>query len=404
MYRDVTQWTRIRRRVLTGRVSGRQIARETGISRKTVQKMIEFPLPPGYRREKPADRSKLGPFLGVIDQTVKEDCGKPKKERHTAKQIYNQLKEANSFAGSYTIVKDYVRETHHRMDNNSANAASPFGASQPSFESEDPAQVAYELIQSVPKRDAIGLLRATLVGGPPQFDRERFYRQFAVSAVKETRDAAKRRLSQTAFEWMHRVLQGEVSIDAVTKEVGDLPGLNELLTAVAAGQLASRKRALAVLAREKGISLSIACAFLNLPKQSVLKYCRRYHEGGVGLLMARKVPCSTKFDKESNKQAVFSLIHTPPSAYGLNRTTWRMADLEAVLQRQGTPLCRGVIRRILKEAGFKWRKARIVLTSTDPEYRTNSKASSEFWRNLDQMKAFSQSTSTAPSQLRRRVG
>jgi len=165
---------------------------------------------------------------------------------------------------------------------------------------------------------------------------------------------------------MRKVLQGETSINAVTKEVGDLSGLNELLTAVAEGQLAVRNRALAVLAREKGISLSMVCAFLNLSRQSVLQYCRRYHEGGVELLMARKAPSSTKFDKDSNKQAIFSLIHTPPSTYGINRTTWRMADLRAVLQRQGTLLCRDVIRKILKEAGFEWRSARIVLTSADP--------------------------------------
>ena len=78
MYRDVTQWTRIRRRVLTGGVSQKQIERETGICRTTIRKMIEFPIPPGYRREKPVNRPKLGPFLGVIDQIVQEDCGKPK--------------------------------------------------------------------------------------------------------------------------------------------------------------------------------------------------------------------------------------------------------------------------------------------------------------------------------------
>src|SRR5215469_15629124 len=85
--------------------------------------------------------------------------------------------------------------------------------------------------------------------------------------------------------------------------------------------------------------------------------------------MSRKSPSTTKFDKEQNKQAVFSLLHTPPSAYGINRTTWRMVDLHTVLKKQGSPLCTTVIRTILKKAGHKWRSARIVLTSTDPDYR-----------------------------------
>ncbi len=82
MYRDVVQWPRIRRRVLTGGVPQRQIERETGIARETVRKMIQFSAPPGYRREKPLQRPKLGPWLGVIDQIVEEDGSQPTKQRH----------------------------------------------------------------------------------------------------------------------------------------------------------------------------------------------------------------------------------------------------------------------------------------------------------------------------------
>jgi transposase len=203
---------------------------------------------------------------------------------------------------------------------------------------------------------------------------------------------------------MRKVLQGEASFNAVAKEVGDLSGLNELLSAVAEGQLAVRNRALAVLAREKGISLSIACAFLGLSRQTVLKYCRCYREGGVELLMARKAPSSTKFNKDSNKQAIFSLIHTPPSTYGINRTTWRMADLQAVLQRQGTPLCRDVIRRILKEAGFKWRSARIVLTSTDPEYRTKVESIKQMLVELGKDEAFFSIDEYGPFAVKKKGG
>ena len=104
MYRDVTQWTRIRRRVLTGGVSQRQIVRETGISRVTVRKMVEFPVPPGNRRKKAIDRPKLRLCSRLIDGIVKEDQGKPKKQQHTATQIWEWLKEEHAFTGGYTIV------------------------------------------------------------------------------------------------------------------------------------------------------------------------------------------------------------------------------------------------------------------------------------------------------------
>ena len=45
-----------------------------------------------------------------------------------------------------------------------------------------------------------------------------------------------------------------------------------------------------------------------------------------------------------------------------------MPDLERVLRETGRPACRAVIRKITKAAGYRWRKARVVLTSADPDY------------------------------------
>ena len=45
-----------------------------------------------------------------------------------------------------------------------------------------------------------------------------------------------------------------------------------------------------------------------------------------------------------------------------------MADLSRVLRETGRPACPEVIRKITKAAGYRWRKARVVLTSTDPDY------------------------------------
>jgi hypothetical protein len=54
---------------------------------------------------------------------------------------------------------------------------------------------------------------------------------------------------------------------------------------------------------------------------------------------------------------------------GINRTSWRMVDLTRVLRERGTPVCAQVVREITRSAGWRWRRARRVLTSTDPEYR-----------------------------------
>jgi len=100
---------RVRRAVRVEGRSQRAVAREFGLSRHTVRKMLQYAVPPGYQRQKPIKRPKLGLWLGVIDAILNDDKQKPAKQRHTAKRIFERLKEEHQFTGGYTIVKDYVR-------------------------------------------------------------------------------------------------------------------------------------------------------------------------------------------------------------------------------------------------------------------------------------------------------
>ncbi len=107
---------RVRRAVRVEGRSQRAVARDFGLSRETVRKMLQFAVPPGYQRQQPIKRPKLGPWLGVIDAILDDDKQRPAKQRHTAKRIFERLKEEHGFTGGYTIVKDYVRsaELHSR--------------------------------------------------------------------------------------------------------------------------------------------------------------------------------------------------------------------------------------------------------------------------------------------------
>jgi transposase len=100
---------RVRRAVLVEGRSQREVAREFGLSRTTVQKMLRYAVPPGYQRQQPIKRPKLGPWVGVIDAILEEDKQRPAKQRHTAKRIFERLREEHGFTGGYTIVVDYVR-------------------------------------------------------------------------------------------------------------------------------------------------------------------------------------------------------------------------------------------------------------------------------------------------------
>ena len=113
MYK-VDVYLRVRRAVMVEGTSIREASRVFGLHRDTVRKMLAYPVPPGYRRQSPPKRPKLESFTGVIDRILEDDHQVPKKQRHTAKRIYERLRDEHGFGGGYTIVKDYVRE-HRRQ-------------------------------------------------------------------------------------------------------------------------------------------------------------------------------------------------------------------------------------------------------------------------------------------------
>ena len=102
------KWVEIRRDVLVGGKSKRQVHRETGLAWKTLEKVLTHGSPPGYRRTKPYDKPKIGPFLDRIASIIEADRDVPRKQRHTAKRIYERIRE-EGYEGRYTQVKAAVR-------------------------------------------------------------------------------------------------------------------------------------------------------------------------------------------------------------------------------------------------------------------------------------------------------
>jgi len=102
-------WTEIRRRVLAEGLSKRQACREYGLHWHTLTKILGHTEPPGYRQARPRVKRKLEPFLPVIHEILKQDQHAPRKQRHTAKRLYDRLRAEYAYDGGYTIVKDAVR-------------------------------------------------------------------------------------------------------------------------------------------------------------------------------------------------------------------------------------------------------------------------------------------------------
>lgn len=116
--KQVEIYARVRHGVLIEGISERAAAARFGINARTVSKMLKFSVPPGYVRAKPPFRPKLDAFIAIIDAILAADKERPKKQRHTAKRIFERLRDEHGFTGKVTIVKDYVagwRERHQEM-------------------------------------------------------------------------------------------------------------------------------------------------------------------------------------------------------------------------------------------------------------------------------------------------
>jgi DDE superfamily endonuclease len=256
MYRDRTQWMKIRHRILVDKIPVRQVVRETGISRKTIRKIVanRWPKPYGPRTS--------GNF-------------KP------------------------------------------------------------------------PRRSvSIGRTNRTVI----------------IASDKRIED------KNVAFEWMRSVLQKQIALSALWRDVGDLPELGDLLRRLYDGRLTDRNRSMVCLANCHSLTVSVTCAFLGIDRHTYRRYLKIFEAAGVSGLFARQIKSNRKFNNEEIRSAVFGLLHEPPSNYSINRTTWTIGHLSRILGETGHPVSPGVIRKITKSAGYRWRKARMVLTSSDPAF------------------------------------
>ena len=168
--------------------------------------------------------------------------------------------------------------------------------------------------------------------------------------------------------WMTAIFQGTKTFESLQDEMKDLPHLRKLFAVTRNGKLKARNKALTVLAHHKGIPNSQIAEFLDLRRETTKRYWTLFARDPKALFAPTK-RTNTKSDDPKCVEGVISTLHSPPSTYGINRTTWKQDDLHRVLKQKGIAVSPRTIRAIVKKQGFRWRKARKVLTSKDPAYR-----------------------------------
>lgn len=89
--------------------------RETGHHRDTIRKTLEDSAGPQHTLRKPRTSPVIDPVEPIIDQWLAEDEQRPRKQRHTARQIYERLRTEYGFEGGESTVRGYVGQRGKQM-------------------------------------------------------------------------------------------------------------------------------------------------------------------------------------------------------------------------------------------------------------------------------------------------
>jgi transposase len=104
----VEQFEQIRRDHAREGLSIRALAKRHGVHRRAVRQALESPVPPPKRRPEHRPAPKLGPYRVLIDEWLAADLQGPRKQRHTARRVWQRLVEEHGADVSERQVDRYV--------------------------------------------------------------------------------------------------------------------------------------------------------------------------------------------------------------------------------------------------------------------------------------------------------
>lgn len=206
------------------------------------------------------------------------------------------------------------------------------------------------------------------------------------SHTKEKRD-------EKHVAWVLSLLQGKISLDEIEElfvEYLDIESssIKKLYRYIFEGSLRYRNRSVTIFAYSNKIPKRTIAEILGTRRKTVHSYIEQFESGGTEKLFDFSRKETKIFEEPEYKDKVFQMLHSPPSFFGFNRATWRMEDLYQTMKEEGFPLSKANIRKIIKNEGYRFIKARKVLTSNDPLYREKLKEITTILSNLNPKEKF----------------
>jgi transposase len=159
----VELFERIRRDHDREGLSQRALARRYGVHRRTVRQALESAVPPARKLPEGRPAPKLGEYRELIDSWLKSDLEAPRKQRHTARRVWERLRDERGVEVSERQVRRYVRQRRRELGLPVDEVFVPL-CHEPGAEAEVDWGEATVLLAGVPAKVFLFLMRACFSG------------------------------------------------------------------------------------------------------------------------------------------------------------------------------------------------------------------------------------------------
>ncbi|MBI2354264.1 MAG: IS630 family transposase [Deltaproteobacteria bacterium] len=130
------------------------------------------------------------------------------------------------------------------------------------------------------------------------------------------------------------------------------------------------KKATAILMASEGRTLVETMNTTHAAKGTIYRWLRNFRKDRMESIEVHVHAPAKEREKAERQKRVIDIVHTMPSLYGINRTTWTYGSIAEAYQKEyGAPISVGKIQGVIHDTNYTWRRARNVLTSPDPDYK-----------------------------------
>ncbi len=207
--------------------------------------------------------------------------------------------------------------------------------------------------------------------------------------------------------FMLKLMQGHVPFRVIADHLADEVDSDELRKLYDAGLSRPRhisRRALAVIFHLYGNDNKRIRDLLYVSRNTVKRYIRKFEDHGVDALLDTRRKTIRVAEDPALQEKLLSILHSPPGEFDYNRTAWTIKLLALEMGKQGFHVSRNSVSKILKKAGYKFWKAKEVLTSNDPKYKEKLKAITKILSKLKPTDRFFSIDEFGPFAVKQRGG